>query len=196
MKLACISLFTLLWSIAITLADHPYFPVSEKKQTVFTYIDGVAGGGIAESISQYTGETKEQEGMKYYLTKNWMLDKAGEKKYPTEGLARVDEEGNLYVINTGFKTEVLAMPSVSKLKEGYTWTSKIRGFEVTSKVVTLDGGVAIKGFNMDGLLVLEQTMGNGMKTKSYYKKGVGPVALATITKENEEKFMFHLKQAE
>ena len=38
--------------------------------------------------------------------------------------------------------------------------------------------------------------GEDTKTKSYFKKGFGPVAVVMVTKEEGEKLMFHVKKEE
>lgn len=194
MKTIYLALINLLFSITPSLADHPYFPFKEKREIVFTYLDGAAGGAISKFVSKQTGETKEIDGKSYSITKNWLLNKEGKKVYPNDSFARVDKEGNVYSINPGLKTEALALPAVSKLKKGYIWTTELGVTQVTNKVISVDGKITLKDFKMEELLVIEQTIGEDTKMKSYFKKGLGPVAVATISKENEEKFMFHLKQ--
>lgn len=194
MKTIYLSLLALLFSIVTALADHPYLPFSKKKEVLFTYLDEAAGGAISKAVFQQTGETKELDGKTYFVSKNWLVNKEGKKVYPSEGLARVDKEGNLYNIIPGLKVESLALPTVSKLKEGYTWTTKMAGTQVANKVISLNGEITIKNFKMGELLVIEQTIGEDTKMRSYFKKGLGPVAVARITKEKEENFIFHLKQ--
>jgi hypothetical protein len=47
---------------------------------------------------------------------------------------------------------------------------------------------------MDDLLVIEQKMNEDTTMRSYFKKEIGVVAVATINKEGVEELMFHIKQ--
>jgi hypothetical protein len=194
MKTTYLSFITLLCCLSSALADHPYFPFSKERKVTYLYAKGLAGGNIVESVANNTGETKEQDGKKYFITKNWMLNEKNEKIYPTDSLTRIDKEGNLYMINTGVKTEMMALPAASKLKKDFAWTVEVMGMEVKNKVVSVDGKVNNKDFKMDDLLVIEQKMNEDTTMRSYFKKEIGVVAVATINKEGVEELMFHIKQ--
>jgi len=193
MKIIPLGILSLVLSAITCLAENPYLPITEKRTMQMFYLENALGGSISKAVVNLTGETKEQDGKTYYIAKNWIETKEGEKKYPSESLSRVDAEGVVYSIVPGSKVESLALPAANKLKVDFEWKTNAMGHEVTNKVISMDGEVDQLGKKYDGLLVIEQNLGETTKMRSYFKKGIGPVAVSSIKEGGEEKFMFIVK---
>jgi len=183
-KLLTTTLFVFVLCFTIN-AQNPYYPLEKGKVWTYEYEEMFSNGSDQMSKIEVLKETKTINGKEYMIMQTSMGSGDNFNVIQTS-YTRYGDNGAIYAINEGTNEEGLVFPGLP-ISEGKSWSVTQSGFEVTSKIVDMNGSVETSNNSFSDCIVIESQQQN-TKARSYVKKGVGMVAIGVFM-NGEEKIM-------
>ena len=176
-----------IWNFSIGQSN--YFPL--EKGTSFTYGYGTElyqGAFDGKRFKMDILSTTKTISGKEYLILQTSTGSDNNYSVVATSYVRIGKGGSLYTIEDLDEQEHVTIQGSPK--KGDTWPSKNGKLTSVIKVVDVSGSIKTDGKTFTNCLVLEQTVEDGQKMQSYYKEGLGMVAITIFMQGSEKLFVY------
>ena len=152
-----------------SLFGQSYFPVEKGSEMTYQYTKTFSPQGDAKMVMRIKENEKTIKGQNYLEIKTTVQMSAG-SNYSNSSFVRMTEEGWMVLMSESSPKEEMMMPN--DFSAGQTWSTSQGKVEV----VDLTGSISTPGGDYSDCLVIKTSAGGG-SSLSYYRKGVGLVAI-------------------